>query len=150
MLDAALAMAHHILAFGLAAILAAQIAMVRPGLGASGLRRVGLLDAHYGLFAGAIIVIGVLRVIYGIKGPGAYLPNFFFWAKMAAFAAVGLLSIPPTLQIVKWRRLAKSDAAFVLPVAEALAIRRWFQAEAALFVLVAVFAALMARGYGLR
>ena len=69
--DAILAILHHLLAFGLAAIIAAEIAMVRPGLTASGLKRLAIVDAHYGAMAGLIIIVGVFRVTHGIKGPDA-------------------------------------------------------------------------------
>ncbi|HEY2662164.1 MAG TPA: DUF2214 family protein [Caulobacteraceae bacterium] len=150
MLDLSLAIAHHLLVFSLAAILAAELAMVRPGLSGPGLKRLGIIDLHYGVIAGAIVVVGFLRVFYGVKGPGAYLPNPFFWAKMATFALVGLLSIPPTLRILAWRKQAKTEPAFSLDEAQVRGVRRLLIAEVALFALIPVFAATMARGYGLR
>ncbi len=148
-LDLILAIAHHLLAFGLAAILTAEIALLRPGLTASGLRRLGLVDAHYGLLAVLLIVVGLLRVFYGIKGPDAYLPNPWFWAKMAAFLAVGLLSVPPTVSMLRWRRKVRLEPAFSPYQDEVERVRAWLLAEAALFVLIPVFAAFMARGPGL-
>lgn len=148
-LDLILAIAHHLLAFGLAAILTAEIAMLRPGLTAAGLKRLGLVDAHYGLLALLLIVVGVLRVYYGLKGPDAYISNPWFWAKMGAFLAVGLLSVPPTISILRWRRRVKLEPAFCPYLDEVERVRAWLLAEAALFVLIPVFAAVMARGYGL-
>jgi putative membrane protein len=148
-LDATLAILHHILVFGLAGVLAAEVATVRPGLTAIGLKRLGIIDAHYGALAGLIIVVGVARVIWGIKGPDAYLPNLMFWAKMAAFAVVGLLSIPPTVTILRWRRKSRLEPAFSPFEEEVKRVRAWLLAEAAVFVLIPVFAALMARGYGM-
>jgi putative membrane protein len=149
MTDLILAILHHTLVFGLAGVLAAEIAMMRPGLTLVGLKRLAIVDAHYGALAGLIIVVGILRVVYGIKGPDAYLPNVFFWAKMAAFAAVALLSIAPTVRIVAWRRKAKVDPAFCPFEEEVKRVRGFLLAEAAVFVLIPVFAAVMARGYGL-
>jgi uncharacterized membrane protein len=45
--DLVLACLHHLLAFGLAAILAVEFASVRPRLGASAIRRLAIVDAHY-------------------------------------------------------------------------------------------------------
>jgi putative membrane protein len=149
MTDLLLAIAHHILVFGLAGVLAAEVAMVRPGVSGVGLKRLAMVDAHYGALAVLIIVVGVLRVIYGLKGPVAYLPNPFFWAKMAAFAVVGLLSIAPTIRIVKWRSASRADPAFSPGDDEIRRVRTFLLWEAAVFVLIPVFAALMARGYGL-
>ena len=46
-----------------------------------------------------IIVVGVGRVLFGLKGWEFYVYNWAFWAKMAAFALVGLLSIQPTIRL---------------------------------------------------
>lgn len=148
MTDLALAIAHHILVFSLAAVLAAELAMVRTGLDARGLKRLGIIDAHYGAIAGLVIVVGICRVYFGAKGPDAYLPNPWFWAKMAAFLAVGLLSAPPTIRILAWRKAAKADPSFRPDTAAVASVRKFLIAEAALFVLIPTFAAVMARGYG--
>lgn len=146
MTDLLLAILHHLLAFGLLGILAAEIAITTPGITGVRLRRLQVLDRCYGLFAGLLIVIGVLRVLYGGKGPEFYVANTAFWAKMAAFAAVGLLSIAPTVRILGWGRRSRADAAFAVPEDEAAAMRKWFAAQLALFALIPVFAAMMARG----
>ena len=141
MTDAALAIVHHLLAFGLAILLALQLAVVRPGLAAGDLRRLGAIDAGYGATAGLLIAVGVLRVFYGAKGAAYYGDNPWFWAKMAAFAAVGLLSIAPTLAFRRWRSAA--------PGGDAVAgVRRLLRLEAGLLLLIPVFAALMARYQG--
>ena len=46
-------------------------------------------------------------------------------------------------------RAAKADLAFVPPLAEVKRVRRWVRIEVGVFLLIPVFAALMARGYGL-
>jgi putative membrane protein len=86
-------------------------------------------------------------VIWGIKGAGFYLSNPWFWAKMASFALIGLLSIPPTLALLKWRKAAKQDAAFLPSSGDVARLRVFLGAEVALLGLVVIFAAAMAR-YG--
>jgi putative membrane protein len=149
MTDLVLAVLHHLLVFGLAGIIAAELASVRPGLNAAALKRIAVIDAHYGALAVLILIVGFLRVFYGAKGPTAYLPNPVFWAKIGAFAVVGLLSIRPTLRILAWRRSAKADAAYGVPEAEVKMVRRFLIAEVAVFAFIPVFAAAMARGVGL-
>jgi putative membrane protein len=147
--DLVLAIAHHLLVFSLAAILAAELAMVRPGLSGGGLKRLGVIDLHYGLIAGLILAVGFARVFLGVKGPQAYLGNWVFWAKIAAFLVVGLLSAPPTIRILQWRRRARAEPGFALSGADVAGVRGFLVAEAAVFALIPVFAAAMARGYGL-
>jgi putative membrane protein len=67
-------------------------------------------------------VVGFSRAIYAAKGWAYHETNGFFWAKIAAFVAVGLLSIIPTIQIIRWRRVLKGDAAFLpaVPVSRRL------------------------------
>ena len=72
----------------------------------------------------------------------------FFWAKIATFLLIGLLSIIPTVAIIRWRRALKTDAAFAPPADAIGNVRRYLWAEAVLFLLLPVFAAAMARGYG--
>ena len=150
--DLLLAIVHHLLAFGLAAVLAAEWVLLRTawsgaGLSGAALRRLQGLDRHYGAMAALLIIIGVLRVIYGGKGPDFYLASYAFWTKMAAFGGVGLLSIVPTVRILGWGRQANADAGYAVAPEDARALRPWLLAEAALFALIPVFAAMMARGY---
>lgn len=96
----------------------------------------------------AIVLVGIGRLAWGLKGWEFYLASWSFWAKMAAFAAVGIASIPPTLRILAWRRAARLGHGFVAPDREVALLRRLVLAELALFALIPVFAAVMARGIG--
>lgn len=149
MTDLALAIVHHLLVFGIAAVLAAQLALMRPAaMSPQTVRLLGRCDAAYGLLALAILAAGSLRVWYGAKGPDFYLANHAFWAKIGAFGIVGLLSIGPTRSIAAWRKSVKADAAFLPPLAEVGKLRRLLLIELYVFALIPVFAAAMARGFG--
>src|SRR3546814_191946 len=106
--DLILAILHHILVFSIAGVLAAEFVLIRPGLSGRDLTRVGVMDGIFGALAMAVIVIGICRVIYGLKGWEFYVHNHSFWAKMIAFAIVGLLSLKPTRQILRWRKAARA------------------------------------------
>ena len=143
--DLVLAIAHHVLVFALAGIIAFELAAVRPGLAADTAVRVARVDAWYGVLAAAIVVVGVLRLAYAAKGWPYYEANPYFWAKMAAFAVVGLLSIAPTMAFVRWRRSIRANPAFTPQAAEVARIRRFLWIEGAVFMLIPIFAAAMAR-----
>ena len=145
--DLILAILHHVLVFSLMAIIAIEMVMVRPDLRGREIGRLSRIDMMYGIFAVLIIVAGVLRVFFGIKGPGYYWASPSFWAKMAAFVGVGLLSIAPTMRIGRWRRAAAADPAYTPPLVEVQGVRRFVHVEAGLFLLIPVFAAAMARGF---
>ena len=87
--DLLLAILHHLLVFGLAAILAAEVVLLRGELTRTNLGRLAGIDRAYGLIAMLVILVGVGRVFFGLKGWEFYVYSWSFWAKMAAFAGVG-------------------------------------------------------------
>jgi putative membrane protein len=146
--DLILAILHHLAIVCLIVLLAFEFALLRPGITSENLRRIAKVGAAYGVTATLVIVIGVCRVIWGIKGADFYLSNPWFWAKMASFAGVGLLSIPPTLALLKWRKASKQDAGFLPPQNDVGRLRVFVHDEVALLGLVVIFAAAMARNGG--
>jgi putative membrane protein len=145
--DLILAIAHHLAIVALIVLIAIEFALLKPGISPRDLRRLAVVDAAYGVVAGLVVIIGICRVIWGAKDADYYISNPWFWAKMASFAAIGLLSIPPTLALLKWRKALKADAGFLPPDAALARLRRFVHAEVALLALVVIFAAAMAR-YG--
>ncbi|GLQ12260.1 hypothetical protein GCM10007913_41930 [Devosia yakushimensis] len=144
-----LAIAHHLAVFTLVGIIAAEFAMLRPGIAGSRLNQLAKIDGAYGAVAGLVIVVGFLRVFFGGTDASYYLTNFAFWGKMAAFLVVGLLSIQPTLSLLRWRKRLASEPDFAPPASEIAASRRFVHGEVAVLVLIPIFAAAMARGYGI-
>lgn len=141
--DVGLAVLHHLAVFTLVALLAVELAHTRRGMGADTVVRLANTDRYYGLLSLIVIAVGFSRAVFAAKGWDYYAANTFFWAKMGAFAGVGLLSIRPTLAFLKWRRAGTAPGD-----AEVAGVRRFLVAEAALVALILVFAVLMARGYG--
>ncbi|MBI3439936.1 MAG: DUF2214 family protein [Proteobacteria bacterium] len=148
LVDAILAWFHFLLAFVLVGALVAQAFILR--LPVDG--RVALLLARVDLFYGisAVLLLGVstLRVIWGAKGLSYYEGQPFFWAKIATFVVIGLVSIVPTLVFRRWSRMAAASPSFVAPPKEAKRIRGLVVAETHLIALLLAFAVLMARGIG--
>lgn len=143
MLDLVLAVAHHILIFGLFGILAAEFMLVRPGMDQVLVGRVAATDLWYGILAALIIAIGFARAIFAAKGWDYYSHNSFFWAKLGTFAVIGALSAAPTMNFLRWRRkkIAPDDG-------QVAGVRRFLWAQVILFPLLLIFAAAMARGFG--
>jgi putative membrane protein len=140
--DLILAILHHFFVFALFGVLFSEFVVVRRGMDAAAARVVAI-DAWYGVLAAVIVIVGFSRAIFAAKGGAYYAHHAFFWAKIGMFLVIGLLSVPPTLAFLKWRRAGAS------PTAEAVAkARRYLWMEVALFPLLSAFAAAMARGYG--
>ena len=146
--DLVLACLHHLLILMYAGVFIAEAFLVRPGLTGNNLALVGRLDSMYGGIAAAVILVGIGRIFFGLKGWEYYVAIWPFWAKMGAFLAMGLLSIMPTMRIVAWRKAAASNPSYVVPDDQIAAARNFIRAEAIFFALVPIFAAMMARGYG--
>jgi len=146
--DAILAWIHFVLAFLMVGTLVAESFILRLPIDGRVARLLARVDLFYGISAGLLIGAGVSRVIWGAKGWLYYQGQPFFWAKMAAFAVVGLISILPTMTFLRWRRAAKASETFLVPDAEAKRVRRYVMAETHLIALLLLFAVLMARGIG--
>ena len=146
--DAILAWIHFVFAFLMVGTLVAESFILRLPVDGRVARLLARVDLFYGISAGLLVAAGVSRVIWGAKGWLYYQGQPFFWAKMAAFAVVGLISILPTMTFLRWRRAAKASETFAVPEAEAKRVRRYVMAETHLIALLLLFAVLMARGIG--
>lgn len=144
-----LASVHYLTVFTLVAILAIELVLVRPGMDAATVKRLSRIDLGFGLAALAVIIAGLARVFFGLKGPAYYLGNWVFWTKMGVFALIGLLSIQPTLRFLAWRRLITVDPNALPATNDIMRVKRVIHLEAGLILLLPILAAAMARGYGL-
>jgi putative membrane protein len=147
--DLTLTIIHHVLAFTILGTLAAEFGFMWGPIDGNVVRRLSMVDAIYGAAAGAIILVGTGRVYFGLKTPDAYTGNAFFWAKMTAFAVVGILSIRPSVLFIGWRKRFRTDSTFIPEAGEIRTVRRLIVAELIVFPLIPSFAATMARGFNL-
>ena len=147
-MSASFAFLHHVAAFALVSALAVEFVLIRGELTLKSARTLLLVDAVFGASAGAIVVIGLLRVFFFEKGAVYYFHSVPFIAKLSLFAIVGLLSIYPTRQYLAWRPSLKQGVAPTIEPATLRAIRRTIHWELAGIVIIILCAALMARGIG--
>jgi putative membrane protein len=147
--DWLLASLHHLAVFSLAAVLAAEVALMGGGIEGKTALRLARVDAWFGLAAALALAAGLMRLFFGAKGVDYYLTNIFFWAKMALFVGVGLVSVAPTFAYLNWRRRFRVDASFHPPSDEIRLVRQALYVEVGLFALIPICAAAMARGYGM-
>ena len=145
--DLLLASVHHLLVFALVSMLVAESMLLRGPVDGPILRRLARLDSGYGLTAGLLLGTGLLRVFHGAKGYDFYLHNPWFHAKLGAYVLVGLLSILPTLYVLRWRKASATDPGYVPAAVEVAKLRGIVRFELVLVAAVFVLAAAMAR-YG--
>lgn len=146
MLDAALAYLHFVSIFGLFAALSMEAVLLRPALIGDTGRWIWKIDVAYFVAAIGAAASGLSRAIWGLKGWAYYAHNPVFHAKLGIFVLIALLSIPPTLRYLRWRRAYAADAAYAVPQAELRSARRYVMIEVHLALLLPLCAVLMARG----
>lgn len=149
MTTAFMAFLHHLFAFTLVASLVYEFIAFRKGMTIEEARRIQRVDLVYGISAGILLVIGLLRVFLFEKGVNFYIHNPFFWVKMAAFAIVGLLSIDPTIRYIRWNKVVSRDNPPEISESEYKRTRLvlWLEVAGIVFILLA--APMMTRGIGM-
>jgi putative membrane protein len=146
---ALMAFLHHLLAFTLTACIVYEFIAYRKNMGMAEMRRIQRVDLAYGISAGLLILVGLLRVFFFEKGPNFYMNNPFFWVKMNAFLVVGLLSIDPTIRYIRWNRTLRQSAVPEISEQEYRRTRLLLWLEVAGLGVILLAAAMMARGIGM-
>ena len=145
--DALLAYAHFLAILFLTAVLCAELAVYRQELAAPVARRLQRIDLMFGIAAAVVIVTGVARVVFGLKGADFYLHNPIFWTKMGLFLLVGLLSIVPTVHYLRWNATLSAGADSIRDEPRTYRrIRSLLIAEIVVLAFIPLCAALMSRG----
>jgi putative membrane protein len=139
---------HHMAAFALVAALTIEFVLIKETITVTIARKLLFADLVFGVSAGAVLIIGLLRVFFFEKGAAFYFTNIPFLAKLALFALIGLLSIRPTREFLSWRSAIKIGEAPTVGVGTLRKLRQTIHMELAALALLILCAALMARGVG--
>ena len=148
MTSAIFAFLHHLFAFTLTACLVYEFIAYRKGMTVEEARRIQRVDLVYGISAGLLLIVGLLRVFFFEKGVNFYIHSPFFWVKMAAFAIVGLLSIDPTIRYIRWNKPIREKVAPEISNEEYKRTRILLWLEMTGIVVILLSAPMMARGIG--
>jgi len=140
---------HHIFAFTLTACLVYEFIAYRKGLTIEEARRIQRVDIAFGISAGLLLVVGLLRVFFFEKGVNFYTHTPVFWIKLRLFAIIGLLSIYPTLRFIKWNSALSAGQAPEIPDDEFKRVRLLLHLELVGLTLILFAAPAMARGIGI-
>jgi putative membrane protein len=137
---------HHLAVFVLVAALAIELVLVRQELTLAGARRLMIVDGIFGASAGVLLVVGLLRVFFFEKGAAYYWTNHAFLTKFGLFILIGLLSIVPTVEFLRWRQPVRAGQLPAVSADKLKRIRMLIHLELACVVLILLFAAWMAKG----
>ncbi len=150
MASALIAYLHYVAMMSIAVILVVEYLICMPGMTGTRIRQLARIDLFYMIAAILALGSGAARVVWFGKGAAFYLHNPVFYVKLALFVAVGLISVPPTLQYLRWLRGVKAGAAKVAADYQVKRVRRLVLVELVLFALIPLMATLMARGIGIQ
>lgn len=137
---------HHLAAFTVVSTLAVEFVLIRQELTHATARRLVITDAVLGGAAGALFVIGLLRVFYFEKGAAYYFSSHAFMTKFSVFIAVAALSIVPTMEFLSWRKAVRTGQAPTVTPKKLNFIRRIIHGELGGVVIILLCAAIMAKG----
>ena len=147
-LEALLAYAHFLAILTLVVFISSEAALCRTEwMNAKVVERLGKVDMIYGIAAGVVLLTGLARTWWGIKGTGWYWTNGLLHLKLTMFIVVGLISIKPTIVFRRWNKELKATGA--LPdEAQVRSTRKLVMIQAHLIALIPLVAVFLARGFG--
>ena len=137
---------HHLAAFTLVSAVAIEFVLIRQELTLSSARRLQATDMVLGMAAGALLVIGLLRVFLFEKGASYYFHSHAFLLKFSLFIVVGLLSIIPTMEFLSWRDAVEAGQVPAISAKKLRRVTAVIHGEIVAIVIILLCAAIMARG----
>ncbi|MGK6309838.1 DUF2214 family protein [Variovorax sp. DT-64] len=149
-LEAILAYVHFLAILTMVVFIASEAALCRvEWLNAAAVERIARVDMVYGIAAIAVLLTGLARTWWGIKGTAWYWTNPLLHVKLGLFIIIGVLSIFPTLTYFRWRKAVRASG--TLPdAAEIKKTRKLVMIQAHVIALVPLVAVFLARGFGAR
>jgi putative membrane protein len=137
---------HHLCAFALVSAVAIEFALIRGELTLSSARRLQVTDLVLGVAAGALLLIGLLRVFLFEKGADYYFHSHAFMAKFSIFIVIGLLSMIPTMEFLSWGEALKASKVPAISAKKLRLVTAVIHGELLAIVIILLCAAIMARG----
>jgi putative membrane protein len=118
-------------------------------INAAALQRLARVDRIASVAAASVLVTGLARAAWGIKGPVWYSQQPLLYGKLALFLVMAGMGIGITRRIGQWCRDQRVSGR--MPTAEAVAtVRRRLMWSSHLMVVLPLLGVLMARGIGTR
>ena len=123
--------------------------LLRVSLDRREIIKILITDIVYGIAALTIVASGILRVIYFGQGSEFYTLNPVFWTKIGIFIFVGLLSLYPTFTYILWAIPLRKEEVPEIKSDLIGRLGKIINIEIFGFLMIPLFATIMARGIGL-
>jgi putative membrane protein len=133
---------HFIGIFVLFGLLTIEHVLLKNELTPAAVRKLALYDLAYGIAAITTFTAG-MALVFSVGKPAIfYTENPIFWCKLGLFGLIALISIVPTLFLLKNRRTSEN-------VQVPRIIIHALRAELTLLVVIPMLGIMMARGIGM-
>lgn len=146
---AVFAFLHHVSAFTLFAALVVEFVLLRSTLTVESARKILRVDMIYGISAGVLLLVGLGRVFHFEKGALYYFHTWTFVTKLSLFIIIGLLSIIPTREFLRWRASIRAGQVPTMAPEKLKSVGMILHIELTAIVVILLMAALMAKGIGI-
>lgn len=137
---------HLLFIIAIFCTLIAELLLIKASISWNTLRKLSIIDGIYGMSALMVLVTGLLNWMVFGKGMDYYNSNTLFLTKLTLFIVVGILSIYPTVKILKSRKHHKATQPDLIDFPQFQKIRKFILAELFIMVLLPLLAELMANG----
>jgi putative membrane protein len=136
---------HFLSILAIAGTLTAELTLLKSSLTRKEIGRIAAVDGIYGLFSIVLLAAGLTLWLGGYTKPAVYYSqNWVFLTKLGLVAAMGILSIHPTIFFLR-KRKGIPDEMVTIPPSVLWSVR----VEVMLLVIIPFLAGLMSRGVGL-
>lgn len=139
---------HHLAVFTLLGCTLTSIVQLRQPLDLPRARLLRTTDMLNGIAATLVLVVGLVRVVYLEKGADYYLHNAPFITKLALYGVASVLSLVPTLEMVRWRAPLQQAVVPTVPAHQWARLRVVAYLQLLCLLSMAACASLAARGAG--
>ncbi|OQX73624.1 MAG: hypothetical protein B6D61_12350 [Bacteroidetes bacterium 4484_249] len=139
---------HYISIMVLMGSLISEYILLKSGLVKNLIKHLAIVDLLYGIAAVFVLTTGLFRWFYFGKGYDFYISNPLFHIKLTLFIVLAILSVFPTIKILKWRKQERTGEN---PTIEDKAVRRiitFIRIEFLIIIIIPLLAVLIARGSG--
>ena len=137
---------HYIGIMALMGSLISEHLILKPSIKKDQIKSLATVDLIYGLSVILVLATGLLRwFVYG-KGYDFYMSTPLFHIKLTLFIVLGILSVFPTIKILKWKKQIKRGEEPEITEKGVKKLLMYIRIELLIITIIPLLAVLIARG----
>ena len=139
---------HHVAAFAVFACAVVSLVFLQRKFDLNVAKKMQHIDMANAIAATLVLLIGMIRLFHTEKGADYYFHNVPFLAKLAFYGLASILSIVPTLEVLRWKKALKLGQLPVVSDAKIGQLRAVAIGQVLCILAMTMCASLAARGIG--